>query len=121
MVFSYYPGCTLKTKAKQLDRYARLSAQALGITLAELPDWQCCGGTYPMAKDEIATKLSSVRALASAWEMGQDLVTLLSLIHIFAGRNAAAFADSRIVLGNPEFCGGETGILRWMRSTCRAF
>lgn len=81
MVFSYYPGCTLKTKAKQLDRYARLSAQALGITLAELPDWQCCGGTYPMAKDEIATKLSSVRALASAWEMGQDLVTLCSACH----------------------------------------
>ena len=81
MTFSYYPGCTLKTKAKELDRFARLSAEALGFTLEELPDWQCCGGTYPMAKDEIATKLSSVRALASARDLGHDLVTLCSACH----------------------------------------
>lgn len=81
MIFSYYPGCTLKTKAKDLDRYARLSAEALGVTLAELPEWQCCGGVYPMAKDEIATKLSSVRALANAKALGQDLVTLCSACH----------------------------------------
>lgn len=78
MIFSYYPGCTLKTKAKELDRYARFSAEVLGFTLQEIPDWQCCGGTYPMAKDEIATKLSSVRALVSAREANQDLVTLCS-------------------------------------------
>ena len=48
MTFSYFPGCTLKTKAKDLDRYARASAEALGFTLEELPDWQCCGGVYPM-------------------------------------------------------------------------
>ena len=36
MKFSYYPGCTLKTKGKDLDRYARLSAEALGFTLEEL-------------------------------------------------------------------------------------
>ena len=78
MTFSYFPGCTLKTKAKDLDRYARASAEALGFTLEELPDWQCCGGVYPMAKNEIATKLSSVRALVSAREKDQALVTLCS-------------------------------------------
>ena len=31
MNFSYYPGCTLKNKAQDLDRYARLSAEKLGI------------------------------------------------------------------------------------------
>ena len=31
MIYSYYPGCTLKDRAKQLDIYARASAQALGI------------------------------------------------------------------------------------------
>ena len=31
MVFSYFPGCTLKTKAKDLDLYTRKSAEALGI------------------------------------------------------------------------------------------
>ncbi len=81
MKFSYYPGCTLKTKAKDLDAYGRRAAEALGITLEELPEWQCCGAVYPMAKDEIATKLSSVRALVSARDLGNDLVTLCSACH----------------------------------------
>lgn len=81
MKFSYYPGCTLKTKAKELDKYARLSAEALGIELEELEAWQCCGGAYSMAKDEIASKLSSVRALAAAKKEGNDLVTLCSACH----------------------------------------
>ena len=81
MTFSYYPGCTLRTKAKDLDKYARASAEALGIELLELDDWQCCGGVYPMGKDEIATKLSSVRALNAAKERGQDLCTMCSACH----------------------------------------
>ncbi len=76
--YSYFPGCTLKNKAKDLDAYARASAAALGFSLEEIPEWQCCGGTYPTSKDEIATKLSSVRALANARDKGQDLVTLCS-------------------------------------------
>ena len=81
MTYSYYPGCTLKTKAKDLDLYARKSAEALGITLEEIEEWQCCGGVYPQAKDEIASKLSSVRTLNSAKEKGQDLITVCSACH----------------------------------------
>ena len=44
MKFSYYPGCTLRNKAKDLDTYARRCAEVLGFTLEELEDWQCCGG-----------------------------------------------------------------------------
>lgn len=81
MIFSYYPGCTLKNKAQDLDRYARLSAQKLGIELQELEEWQCCGGAFSMGKDEIASKLASVRALNAAKEQGRDLVTLCSACH----------------------------------------
>lgn len=78
MNYSYFPGCTLKNKAQDLERYALASAEVLGFKLNEIPDWQCCGGTYPLAKDEIATKLSSVRALAAARDAKEDLVTLCS-------------------------------------------
>ncbi len=78
MKFSYYPGCTLRNKAKDLDRYARQCAEVLGFTLEELDQWQCCGGVYPLGSDEIATKLSSVRALSDAREKGQDLVAVCS-------------------------------------------
>ena len=81
MVYSYYPGCTLKNKAQDLDRYARMSAEALGFSLREIEEWQCCGAVYPLASDEIATKLSAVRALNDAKEKGQDLVTLCSACH----------------------------------------
>ena len=81
MVYSYFPGCTLKTKAKDLDRYGRESAKVLGFELEEIENWQCCGGVYPLGTDEIASKLSSVRALNDAKEKGQDLVTLCSACH----------------------------------------
>ena len=70
MKYSYYPGCPLKNKAKDLDEYARASAKALGFEMEEIKDWQCCGGVYPLGSDEIATKLSSVRALNDAKEKG---------------------------------------------------
>lgn len=81
MKYSYYPGCTLKAKATDLDDYARRSAEAMGITMEEIPDWQCCGGVYPQASDEIATKLSSVRALVDARDKEQELLTLCSACH----------------------------------------
>ncbi len=81
MTFSYFPGCTLKTKGARLDRCAQLAAKALGFTLEELPEWQCCGAVYPMARDEVATRLSSVRALVQARDDDRPLVTLCSACH----------------------------------------
>jgi len=75
---SYFPGCTLKNKAKDLDLYARKSAIVFGYELAEIENWQCCGGAYTSAKDEIATKLSSVRALADGEKNGGRVVTVCS-------------------------------------------
>ncbi len=81
MKVSYYPGCTLRTKAKDLDFYARKCAEILGIELCEVENWQCCGGVFVTAKDEIATKLSSVRALLDAKNHEQPLVTVCSACH----------------------------------------
>ena len=81
MKVSYFPGCTLRTKAKELDDYARKSALALGVELEEVDAWQCCGGVFTTATNEVATKLSSVRALANAHKKGQPLVTVCSACH----------------------------------------
>lgn len=99
MKVSYFPGCTLKNKAKDLDNYAIKSAEVLGISLEEIDDWQCCGGVFTTAKDEIATKLSSVRALKDAKAKNQPLVTVCSACHNVikqtnhAIRNDKEFAD----------------------------
>ena len=81
MKVSYFPGCTLKNKAKDLDMYAYKSAEALGVTLEEIENWQCCGGVFTTANDEVATKLSSVRALKYAGDKEQPLVTVCSACH----------------------------------------
>ena len=81
MKFTYYPGCTLRTQAKDLDIYARKSLEALGVDFEELKEWQCCGAVYPVSKDEVATKLSAVRILANAKEQNSKLLTLCSACH----------------------------------------
>ena len=96
MKVSYYPGCTLRTKAKQLDLYARKCAEVLGFELCEIEDWQCCGGAFTSSSDEIATKLSSVRALKSAYEQSRPLITVCSACHNVIKRTNAA-------MKNPQF------------------
>jgi heterodisulfide reductase subunit B len=49
--------------------------------MEELPEWQCCGAVYPLGRDEIATKLSAVRALENARRSGKPLLTLCSACH----------------------------------------
>ena len=99
MKVSYFPGCTLKNKAKDLDLYAYRSCEALGVTLEEIENWQCCGGVFTTAQNEVATKLSSVRSLKEAADKGQPLVTVCSACHNVvkqtnhAMQTNAAFAD----------------------------
>ena len=99
MKVTYFPGCTLKNKARDLDEYARKSAEVLGITFEEPENWQCCGGVFTTANDEVATKLSSVRLLRAAKDAEQPLVTVCSACHNVvkqtnhAMKNDATFAD----------------------------
>lgn len=121
MKYSYYPGCTLKATAKKLDECARRSAEALGVTLEELPEWQCCGGVYPQAKNEVATRLAAVRALAAARERGQDLVCVCAACyHVLKRANEDLKTDenfrkkANLSLGlETPYC-GETRVLHYL-------
>lgn len=121
MTFSYFPGCTLRTKGAALDHWGRVSAEALGFTLRELDDWQCCGAVYPMARDEIATRLSSVRALMAARDRSEELVTLCSACHHVIKRvnhDLQADEDIRAKVNNylaPVLpYSGETNVLHYL-------
>ena len=97
MIFSYYPGCTLRTKAKELDMYARRCAEVLGVEMVEPENWQCCGAVYPMAEDEIASKLSAVRTLADAKAKGRPVLTLCSACHHVLKRVNDDMANSEYI------------------------
>ncbi len=95
MKVSYFPGCTLKNKAKDFDLFACKSAEALGVTLEEIENWQCCGGVFTTSNDEVATKLSSVRALKYATDRNQPLITVCSACHnVIKQTNYAMQTDS---------------------------
>lgn len=121
MTYSYYPGCTLRTKAKDLDSYGRYAFEKLGVTLKEVDEWQCCGGAYTMARDEIASKLSSARVLASARDAGLDVVTLCSACHnvlkqvnndMANDENISSKANNYMQLETPYL--GETKVLHYL-------
>lgn len=76
MEYVYYPGCTLYTKAKNLDDCARAAAERVGFTLKEMPSWNCCGAIYNTASDDLAAMVGPVRNLAKASQLGDKLVTL---------------------------------------------
>ncbi len=121
MKYSYYPGCTLRNKAKDLDRYARVCAEKLGFQLEELDTWQCCGGVYPLGEDEIASKLPSVRALNEAKERGTDLVAVCSACYHVLKRvndDMKHVEDIRVRANNymelPQPYAGETKLLHYL-------
>jgi len=76
----YFPGCTLHSKAQNFDASARAAARALGILMEELPEWTCCGATFPMAADSAIGLAAPTRILASAKEAGK-LLTLCSFCY----------------------------------------
>ncbi len=82
MKVSYYPGCTLKTKAKSLEDAAVAAMAALGVEFTELSRWNCCGAVHSLADDDLIHQVAPVRDLVRALDQGSDtVVTLCSMCY----------------------------------------
>jgi heterodisulfide reductase subunit B len=79
MNLGYYPGCTLKTKAANLERAAMAAFDRLGVEFVELARWNCCGAVFSLADDDLIHHVAPVRNLIRAAQEGCDaLVTICS-------------------------------------------
>ena len=67
MKYSYYPGCTLRNKAKDLDRWARECAVALGFELEEF-------GVGTILLRQIPMDLSADMAAEAVEALANDLM-----------------------------------------------
>lgn len=121
MKICYYPGCTLKSKAVELNDEAIAVAKHLGVEMVEIPEWQCCGAEYSTSPDEIATKLSSIRALDYAKHNGGKLLTLCSACHnVIKRTNDAVKNDENFrskanrYMENEEAYQGETEVVHYL-------
>lgn len=45
MKYAFFPGCSLESTAWDFDVSTRAVCQALGIEIADIPEWTCCGST----------------------------------------------------------------------------
>jgi heterodisulfide reductase subunit B len=71
---AYYPGCSLHGTSPEYDESLRAVAPALGIALAEIADWSCCGASSGhIINHELAVALPA-RNLALAEAQGFDTV-----------------------------------------------
>ncbi len=77
MKIFYYPGCTVKTKAKNLEESAIAAMKALDIELVELSNWNCCGTVFGMSTDDLLHQLAPLRNLLRVKEQGGDKVTTM--------------------------------------------
>ena len=68
----YYPGCTLKTRASNLESSAMACAGVLGLELVELPEWNCCGTVFSLTSDDLIHHVGPVRNLIHVQEMNRS-------------------------------------------------
>ncbi|MFQ6137154.1 MAG: CoB--CoM heterodisulfide reductase iron-sulfur subunit B family protein [Candidatus Hydrothermarchaeales archaeon] len=74
MKYAYYPGCTLISSAIEYDMSTRAVCEALGIELADIEDWNCCGASAAYSIDNLLSYALPARNLAIAEKMGLDVV-----------------------------------------------
>jgi heterodisulfide reductase subunit B len=79
MKVSYYPGCSLEGTAADYAASIAGVAPLLGLELAELEDWNCCGASAAHSLNhQLAIELPS-RNLALAQTAGRDVVVPCAL------------------------------------------
>jgi heterodisulfide reductase subunit B len=94
MKLGYYPGCTLKTKAANLEIAAMAALDELGIDYTELDRWNCCGAVFSLADDDLIHQVAPVRNLIRAAQQGCDtVVTICSQCYNTLARANALVRD----------------------------
>lgn len=73
MKFSYYPGCSLDSTAKEYDMSVHAVCKELGVELQELPDWNCCGASSGHCTNLKLSLALPGRNLAIAEREGMDI------------------------------------------------
>ena len=77
MKLLYYPGCTLKTSAKNLEKSAFAIAEKLGHEMVEMEDWTCCGVVASLTDDDLMHHLAPLRNLIHAEDEGEETIVTL--------------------------------------------
>ncbi|WP_300922872.1 CoB--CoM heterodisulfide reductase iron-sulfur subunit B family protein [uncultured Desulfovibrio sp.] len=76
MKYAYYPGCSQEGSALDYGKSTGALCAALGIELAEIPGWSCCGSTPAHAVDtELSAALCARNLDLAARDGAEQVVT----------------------------------------------
>ncbi len=70
MKIAYYPGCSLHSTGIEYDISTRKVCDVIGIELAEVKDWICCGSSPAHQCDELMSMALPVKNLALTVQTG---------------------------------------------------
>ena len=74
MTYGYFPGCSLESTSKEFDVSLRIVFEKLGLELAEIDNWICCGSSaIHIAPRNLAIALPA-QNLANAQQQGLENV-----------------------------------------------
>jgi heterodisulfide reductase subunit B len=76
--YLYYPGCSLESSARSYDESLRIVCDRLGIELAEIDDWNCCGATEYLGVNTTSAYALIGRNLALAARQANGSRTLIA-------------------------------------------
>ena len=95
MRYPYYPGCSSEATAKAYDMSARAVMDRLGVALAELDDWNCCGATSYFNVRELDSFAIAARNLAIAQQQGdEDLCVICNACYTTLAKTNRYLAES---------------------------
>ncbi len=80
--YAYYPGCSLEATAREYGQSVRAVCSHLGIELAEIPDWSCCGASSGHSTSRQLACTLAGRNLALAEEMEMDIAVACPACYI---------------------------------------
>ncbi len=75
-VYSYFPGCSQGSSAREYGESAVAAARELGIELQELEDWNCCGASSAHMTNHLLSVALPARDLSIAQRAERDLVVV---------------------------------------------
>ncbi|MBN2498209.1 MAG: CoB--CoM heterodisulfide reductase iron-sulfur subunit B family protein [Deltaproteobacteria bacterium] len=106
MAYGYFPGCSLKSSAKEYDLTVRAMAERFGVQLEEIGNWNCCGSTPAYAVSGEISLALPWNNLAQAEAQGLDKVlSPCPACHSHMSEShAVASGDRRLAARLDELC-----------------
>jgi heterodisulfide reductase subunit B len=110
--YTYYPGCSSQGSARHLDESLRAIAPKLGMELADIEDWNCCGASVGLIGGGLlANTALSGRNLAMAEKNGgQDVITGCAACYLNTNASNEKIKGSDVVKGQVNEALNEAGL-----------